>query len=86
MRRFIPLVSGVGLLNLPGLAQRTISFRNIGPGFSQPVVDLNRSPIPAGAPYTIELLAGVTPNAMAPLWTPIISSHSGAGAVWNATV
>jgi len=74
MKRLIAILSGVALVNLSLLAQGTIAFQNIGPGLNAPIRDISGNLIAAGAPYTIELLAGSTPASVHPFFPGIVTS------------
>jgi len=73
MKKLITIASGVLLLNLSVLAQGTISFQNVGPGFSAQIKDAAGSFIGPGAAVTVELLAGTTAS-VAPFATPVTTS------------
>jgi len=61
MKKVITIGASVLLVNLSAMAQGTISFVNLGAGFSgSGVNDPNGAKVASGAPYTIELLASAT--------------------------
>ena len=76
MKKLIAIGSCALLLNLSALAQGTILFQNLGPGFAAAgVKDPTGTLVPAGSSqYTIELLAGTTAASVQPFATPITTT------------
>jgi hypothetical protein len=74
MKKLITTVAGVLLVNLSALAQGTITLQNVGPAVNAPVRDPSGALIAAGAPITIELLAGTTAASVAPFATPVTTT------------
>ncbi len=80
MKKLITIGAGVLLVNLSALAQGTILLQNFGTGFTTSQVrDANNVLIAAGAPITVELLAGPT-SSVTPFTTQITTTTwAGAG-------
>ena len=74
MKWLIAILAFVPFVNLSLLAQGTIAFQNIGPGLNAPIRDFSGNLIAAGAPYTIELLAGTTAASVSPFASAIVTS------------
>jgi len=74
MKKLITIVGGALLINLSALAQGTVLLQNVGAGLNQPVKDANGANIAAGAPITIELLAGTTAASVAPFATAVTTT------------
>jgi hypothetical protein len=81
MKKLITIGASVLLVNLSALAQGTILVQNFGTGFTTSQVrDVNNVLIAAGAPITVELLAGTAANAVTPFTTAITTTTwAGAG-------
>jgi hypothetical protein len=82
MKKLITIGASVLLVNLSALAQGTISFQNLGAGFSgSGVNDPSGVKVGSGAPYTIELLGSLTGTAgsLSAFATPVTTSSWLAG-------
>ncbi len=76
MKKLITIGASVLLVNLSALAQGTISFQNLGAGFTgSGVLDPTGAKVGSGAPYTIELLASTTSGSLT-AFTPAVSTSS----------
>src|SRR5438552_14176258 len=77
MKKLITIGASVLLVSLSALAQGTISFQNLGAGFTgSGVKDATGALIGSGAPYTIELLASTTAAGPLTAFTPAVSTSS----------
>jgi len=88
MKKLIAIGAGVLLVNLSALAQGTILLQNFGTGFTGAGVNNPANiKVPAGAPYTIELLAGLVAPApggsLSPLATPIMTTTWAGGGIFG---
>jgi len=85
MKKLLATAASVLLVNLSALAQGTIQLQNIGPGLNAPVRDPSGALVGAGAPYTIELLAGTTAVSVAPFATPVTTTTWLAGGYFGVS-
>lgn len=66
MKKLIVLVATLAV-GLNAYGQGSILFNNVGTGVNAPVRDMNDALIPAGAGFTVELLAGAAAGALTPV-------------------